>query len=227
MFFRILICLILLIIGHQLIAQDRPTEATEPAPTTRKASHYIGLQANQLLRQLISFGGNSTPVNNPYLLTYSVNSKANGFGFSTGLGASAATSQSNDNFITVSTKSSDLAWRFGLEQKKYLSKHWLIGFGADVLVEWSKSETTSQQGIGNPQVKITTKTNRSGFGPRASIAFQFHDRLLVGTEGAYYFKWGKQEQTSMNSGQPNNNGDNKIKSLAFALPTAIFLTLKF
>lgn len=226
MFVRIIICLILLILGHRLIAQDRPIEKQEPAPSTKTVSHYIGLQANQLLRQLISFGGNSTAITNPYLLTYSVNSKDNGVGFASGLGFSSTTTKSTDNFTSVVSKVNDFAWRFGPEKKKYLSKYWLFGFGADVVLELSKAETVSQSGTGNPAITVTTNTSRGGFGPRASLAFQFHDRLMVGTEAAYYFKWGNQEQTSTNSGQPNDPGT-KIKSFNFSLPAVIFLTMKF
>jgi hypothetical protein len=222
MIVRILICLILIIIGHKLVAQDRPAGTQEPAQSARKASHYIGIQANQLLRQLISFGGSSA-VNNPYLLTYSANSKSDGFGFATGLGFSSVTTRSTDNFTSVVSKVNDFAWRLGLEKKKYLSKYWLAGFGGDVVIDANTAETISHSD-NTPDISVTSKTKRAGFGPRASLAFQFHDRLMVGTEAAYYFRWGNQEQTTNNSGQPNDN--TKVKSFAFSLPSAIFLTMK-
>lgn len=225
MLLRILICLILLIIGHSLIAQDRPVEKSEAAPPTRNASHYIGVQANQLLRQLLSFGASSSAVTNPYLLTYSVNSRSTGFGFATGLGLSSTTTKNNDNFTSVVSTVNDFAWRFGLEKKKYLSKYWLFGIGGDVVVELNSAESVSQTGTGNPEISVKTKTHRAGFGPRASLAFQFHDRLMAGTEAAYYFKWGNQEQTTSGSGQPNTPST-KIKSFNFSLPAVIFLTMK-
>jgi hypothetical protein len=208
-----------------MVAQDRPVEATETVQPKGNVSHYIGIQANQLLRQLISFGGNSTAVNNPYLLTYSVNSRTNGFGFSTGIGLSSVTTKTSDNFTSVVSHVNDFAWRFGLEKKTYFSKYWLFSMGGDVVIDLNKAETKSQSGGGNPQTSVTTKTHRGGLGPRASLAFQFHDRLMVGTEAAYYFKWGNQEQTSSGTGQPNDPGT-KVKSFNFALPSAIFLTIK-
>lgn len=208
------------------MAQDRSVETTEPVPSTSSVSHYIGLQANQLLRQLISFGGNSSAVSNPYLLTYSVNSRTSGFGFSTGIGLSSVTTKSTDNFTSVVSSVNDFAWRFGLEKKKYLSKHWLFGFGGDVVIDLNKTETKSLTGSGNPETRITTNTHRAGLGPRASLALQFHDRLMVGTEAAYYFKWGNEEQTSSGTGQPNDPGT-KVKSFNFSLPAVIFLTMKF
>jgi hypothetical protein len=226
MFFRILICLILLIIGHRLVAQNRPTDDTEPEPKKeRTASHYIGLQANQLLRQLISFGGNSTPVFNPYTLIYTVNSKKSGFGFSTGLGYSSIQTRSTDNFVSLVSKTNDIAWRFGLEKKKYLSKNWLVSLGGDILLESSKSETISTTNGSSP-ITVSSKEKRSGFGPRASLSYQFHNRLLVGTEASYYFKWINVEQHSVNSGQPNSP-DSKLKQHSFTLPAVIFLVMKF
>src|SRR5258705_1627049 len=35
-------------------------------------NHYLGVQANQLFRQLINLNTGSTVISNPYLLTYSV-----------------------------------------------------------------------------------------------------------------------------------------------------------
>ncbi len=224
MFFRILICLILLIIGHTLVAQNRPAGDPEPEPTVRKASHYIGLQANQLIRQLISFGGNSSPGTNPYLLVYSVNSLSTGFGFATGLGLSSIQTKNTDNFTNVESKVTDFAWRFGLEKKKYLSKNWLVSFGGDILIESNKADTKSTSG--GSVSTVITKSNRSGFGPRASLNYQFHNRLLIGTEASYYIKWINQEQTSTGTGQPNDTGT-KLRSFSFSLPAVVFLIMKF
>ncbi|HZY79931.1 MAG TPA: hypothetical protein VFE50_10435 [Cyclobacteriaceae bacterium] len=216
--------MILLIIAHSLVAQTRPTEETKEEPSPKKSSHYIGLQANQLIRQLVSFGGNSSPVNNPYTLVYSVNSNVTGLGFTTAIGFSAQDSKTTDQFNSVTTKTNDFAWRFGLDKKTYLSKNWLLGFGGDILIESSKSETNSKSG-GGATTSVTTNSNRSGFGPRVSLSYQFHKRLLLGTEGAYYFRWIKQKQTNVGTGQPSDPSTD-LRSFGFTLPAALFLTLK-
>ncbi|MEJ0031458.1 MAG: hypothetical protein WDO15_14270 [Bacteroidota bacterium] len=74
-------------------------------------NHYVGLQVNQLVRNILSFGGTSTPITNPYLLTYSANSKATGIGFATGLGVSSIQTKTTDNFLTTTSKVSDFAFR--------------------------------------------------------------------------------------------------------------------
>lgn len=224
MLIRIIICLILLIIGHRLVAQHQPQEDLVSERADRKVYHYVGLQANQLIRQLLSFGGNSTAVTNPYLLTYSVNSKQTGVGFSTGLGYSSIQTKSTDNFTSVVSKVNDLAWRFGIEKKSYLSKRWLVSFGGDFLVEANKAETISNNGS-NPNPTVTTKTSRVGFGPRASLNYQFHDKLLIGTEASYYFKWINQDQKVTGMSAPVEPSTS-LRSFSFTLPAVVFLIVK-
>ena len=226
---RIVICVILLILGHKLIAQDRPIEDSEPAPDNSKTvSQYIGLQANQLIRQLISFGGNNTAITNPYLLTYAVNSKSNGWGFATGLGYSSIQTKTTDVFVSTTSKIDDFAWRVGFEKKVYLSRHWLAGFAGDVLFENNKAVSTANNGT-VPNPTTTTTIKRNGFGPRVSLNYQFHNKLMIGTEASYYFKWITQSQKSTNGGTnpSNSNGDTRLRSFSFTLPAVIFLALKF
>jgi hypothetical protein len=226
MILRVIFCVILLIIGHQLFAQERPEENAIIQPTERKVNHYIGLQANQLIKNLLSFGGTSTAITNPYLLVYSVNSKATGVGFSTGIGLSSIQSKSTDNFVSVTSKNNDLAWRFGLEDKNYLSRHWLFSYGLDILLEGNKSETISNTGV-TPNPTITTTVKRYGFGPRVSLNYQFHERIMIGTEASYYLKWidQKTKVTNVSNIQPDNTG--KLKQFQFTLPAVIFVIMKF
>ena len=225
MLLRIILCLILLIIGHKIFAQERPEENAIVQPTELKMNHYLGLQANQLIKNLLSLGGTSTAITNPYLLVYSANSKATGVGFSTGIGLSSIQVKSTDNFMTVTSKTNDFAWRFGLDVKKYLSRRWLAGYGLDALVEANKSETISNTGGGiNPTVTTTVK--RYGFGPRVSLNYQFHERLMIGTEASYYLKWVDQKTKVTNGGVQPDNGS-KLRSFQFTLPAVIFVIMKF
>jgi hypothetical protein len=224
MIIRILICIILLIIGHSIFAPAQTYKEPVESDVPKNSSHYLGLQVNQLLRQLFNFGGSAPAVTNPYVLSYSVNSKLNGFGFATGLGYNYIQNKSSDNFISVTTTNRDFAWRFGLESKKYLSKRWLASLGGDVVIESNKTETNSAN-QNAPNTVITTKTNRSGFGPRATLSYQFNDKLLLGTEASFYFKWIKQKQETSNAGMPAVP-DTELKSNQFTLPAAIFLIVK-
>jgi hypothetical protein len=53
---------------------------------SKRFKHFVGLQANALFRQILNFSGANTPVNNPYLLTYSVVTPKKGWGIDAGLG---------------------------------------------------------------------------------------------------------------------------------------------
>jgi len=223
---RNLVCLVLIVSGYGAIAQTRPEKDTEPAPSTRTVSHYIGLQANQLIRQLISFGGNNSPINNPYILAYSMNSKSNGFGFSTGLGYSLTQSKTNDNFVSITSKVNDVAWRIGLDKKTYISRRWLAGFGFDVLLESNKSEVISKFGSGVPSQTVTTTQKRKGLGPRVFLNYQFSEKLMIGTEASFYLKFVDQEtKATGNASIPDPKSS--IKNHQFNVPAVLFLTMKF
>jgi hypothetical protein len=226
MFVRTLICLCLLTIGHKLVAQERPTDDINPIPSTRKVSHYVGLQANQLIRQLLSFGGNNTAVTNPYALVYTVNSKETGWGLATGLGYSSIQTKTSDLFTSTTSKVDDFAWRVGFEKKTYILKNWLLSLGGDFLVESNKAVTITNNGSAtNPTV--TTKEKRQGFGPRASLNYHINDKLLIGTEASYYFKSIKHTQTQTNTGvTPPKDPDSSLHSFSFTLPAVIFVIVK-
>jgi len=225
MLLRIIFCVIVLIIGHYVVfGQERPEENAIIQPTERKTNQYVGLQANQLIKNLLNFSGTTTATTNPYLLVYSLNSKSTGVGFATGLGFSSIQTKSTDNFTTVTSKTNDFAWRFGLDVKKYLSRRWLFGYGTDILLEANKSETVSNLGA-NPNPTVTTTIKRYGFGPRVSLNYQFHERLMIGTEASYYFKWIDQStKVTGGAGQPDSA---KLRSFQFTLPAVIFLIMKF
>lgn len=222
---RILVVIVGLTLTHTLFAQQQPEEGFVSERADRKVNHYIGLQANQLIRQLLSFGGNSSAIVNPYLLTYSVNSKTTGVGFAAGLGYSSIKTKSTDVFVNTTSTVNDLALRVGIEKKSYLSKRWMAGFGADILAESNKAESETNTGNPSQNPKVTTTTSRFGFGPRVTLNWQFHDKILLGTEASFYFKWISQEQTSQNTGM-NNQPKESLRSFAFTLPAVLFVSVK-
>lgn len=214
----------MLLIGHKMFAQQQPTEETQQTGSAKVVSHYVGLQANQLIRQLLSFGGNSTAVTNPFMLVYSVNHNSSGLGLATGLGYSSIQTKTSDNFTSTVSKVDDFAWRIGFEKKSYLSKRWLVSFGGDILAEQNKAETISNNGT-NPNPKVTTRIKRYGFGPRVSLNYQFHNRMLVGTEASFYLKWIEQTQRVFGMNGPADP-DESLRSFSFTLPAVVFLIVK-
>ncbi len=224
MIIRIATCLTLLTIGHSLIAQTRPEKDEAVVVKERVATSYLSIQANQLVRQILNFGGGNNSVVNPYLLMYSINGKDNGVGFSTAIGVSYAQNRSNDGFTSVVSSVTDVAFRFGFEKKKYISRRWLTSFAFDILTESNKSVTeTKSSGFDN---SVTNKLSGWGVGPRTTINYQFHDRFLIGTEMSFYMKFKEQKQTTSNTGMPVDAGE-KVNTYNFGLPAVLYLTMKF
>jgi hypothetical protein len=189
--------------------------------TFKKVDQYLGVQANQLLRQLFNLGGSSSPINNPYTLVYSLNSKQTGWGFATGLGYTYRQFEEGDPFNPLETTISDFFFRVGVDKKSTIGKKWLAGFGFDILLENLKNETESKSGFGN--FKSETKSKVFGFGPRFGLTYSITDRILLGTEATYYFKRTKETQEITNLEKRNE----KFKEFSFAVPAVLFVSLRF
>jgi hypothetical protein len=214
---------------------------------TREASHYFAIQANQLFRQLVNLGGGSTsPINNPYLITYSVNSNRTGWGFSIGLGYTY--SQLSEGEITNrrETKVDNFSLRMGLDRKYTLGKRWVTGWGLDLVYDANKNSaknTTGSENSNRSIVETITKASGPGFGPRFTLSFRVAEKILIGTEASYYYKKQnlknelKQSITSVfidpNTGRQIVNTNNSTettegdqKSFQLNLPAVVFVILK-
>jgi hypothetical protein len=209
-------CITVLLLSLQAGAQ--PTSD----PGERQTYSYIGLQANQLISQLF----NSTPtVSNPYLMTFSINDKLKGTGFTTGFGYTYNQTREGDAFSLVDVRTSDFSLRAGLEKKMFITKRWLWSIGGDFVVRNFKEVT---QGA-NPNTNFIseeTKTFEAGFGPRCTINFVIADRIIVGTEASYYLKFGGEKHHGSASGMPSQPNRN-YHTFVPALPSVIYLIMRF
>ena len=210
-------------LGHYYVmAQD---VAPEPKKE-KKNDQYFGVQANQLLRQLLNFGGTSPTVNNPYLMVYSLNSKTTGFGLSLGLGYNYNQSRSGDGFSNTISTLNDFSFRFGLEDKTWFAKRWMASWGVDLVFDSDKSKTVASSAGGTQPITTETKLSGSGVGPRITLNFLAHEKIVIGTEASYYLKFMNQSQTITGT-NITPLPDAKLRSLQFSLPAAIFVMLKF
>lgn len=215
----------------------------ETAPE-RKSSHYVGLQANQLIRQIFNFSATSSVVNNPYLLTYAVNSNRGGGGFTMGFGYAFAETNDGDQFVERTTTTNDLFFRIGIEKKSMLAKKVILSIGGDIVLDRQKSETETKEKT-QSQINFANaqKHNGAGFGPRLGLNYMLTDKIIIGTEANYYFKSIKVKQTQTNvffetvfdpiTGQPRqvrrteeNSTEEKNKRFQFNSPAVIFLIMK-
>ena len=221
-----------------------PGDSTKPVRSTHQ---YLGVQANQLLNQLLSLGNNNAVVTNPYLIIYSVNSARTGVGLNMGLGYTVhSTDDKSDPNTTRSTTISSFSTRVGVEKKSLLTKKWQASYGFDLLYNNEDDHTSSSSKFQFNSNSSDSNSNTSyfGFGPRVALNFFITEKILLGTEVTYYFKSIKVSQkitntstsvtidptTGQQSSQTSSSTiDTSQKATDFALkvPVALFLMLKF
>lgn len=199
-------------------AQDEATQPEKPF------SNYVGIQVNQLLRQLVNFGG-SNPITNPYLIAWAANHKQSGWGFSAGFGYIYSQVKSGDAISQTNTTINDFHLRFGPEKKSTVGKRWMIGFGGDLVVDGERNKTIANA-QGSSTVITETNTSKFGLGPRFTINYSFSDRLMLGTEGSYYFRTitEKRKFSGIQSAQPITSN---LKAFTPTLPAVIYFIVKF
>ncbi len=229
---------------------DQLSPAKINSDGSRKASHYLGVQANLLVRQLLNFSNTSTTIDNPYLISYAVNSKSTGVGFTSGIGFTINEFSDGDQTSKRNTKINNLSFRVGFEKKSMIGKKWMVSWGFDVIRDDFKNETSNTQSfdLQNPSVKsVSTSTNSTsswGFGPRFALNFQITDRILLGTEANYYYKsgsnstkaatsstffdfdqFGNKTLVTRSTDTPESSTD--FTKFQFVLPTVLYLIVKF
>ena len=238
MVFRTLSVIALLFISSGLFSQSskdtvwttvdysraqRPASQEERSPQT--VNHYISLQANQLLRQLLNLSGSNTSINNPYTATYSFNGKAKGNGMNFGLGVLSEKISNNNVGIKSETSSSDLFFRVGYDKKIQLSQRWIWGWGIDGLILRSKRNTTITQGVVSSI--INSSTNGLGIGPRLSLLFNISKMVFLGTEASCYYQSSKTKREIKSNSNPTENSDSKNSTFALQVPVVLYLIVKF
>jgi hypothetical protein len=194
----------------------------------KKSVHYLGVQANQLARQLLNFG-NASAIDNPYLLVYSVNAASSGMGLNAGLGYTYTQSKDGDSFNTRETNINNLFFRAGFEKKSSLGKRWIVSWGFDLVVDAQKNDTknTVDFGGGKSTTETVTKSNATGIGPRFTLNYRITERIFLGTETTYYFKSGTNSSEITQSGGSKSKTEDKFKRVQLALPAVLLLIIKF
>lgn len=203
--------------------------------TRNNKSSYFGLQANQLLKQFLSFNSSNTINTNPFLLTYSTtNGKGRGFAMGTGLNFSVEST--NDGVSSTEITNRNFVFRLGFEAKYHLAEKWIPFWGIDMHLGGVYSKVFTQQA---QSFQITTSTVTSTnlfFGPaiRGGVLVALSKHLLLGTEGFFNFKLAFQETTVNTSNnfsgnfQPVFSTSRSIPiNFGINVPTAIFMLVKF
>jgi hypothetical protein len=225
---------------HFAYAQDETVET----PKTKRFEHQIGVQMNELVRQVFNFNSAPANTNNPFLVTYSLNLAKSGWGIRTGLGYSRSKNGNDDGLTKVDNDNNNLKARLGLEKAFRLSNKWTAGAGIDGLYGNDNITTTSVvRAADTTTTKIKSSLNTMGAGPMAWLRYNITDRILIGTETSFYYRFGETKQTvtitrrEFNGNVPPFNGsqivtktskvDKDIAEGNFRMPVVLYLSVRF
>ena len=210
----------------------------------KKFNHYIGVQANQLIKQIINLNSSTATFDNPYLLVYSFNIINTGWGIEAGAGYNY---QDVVDKLPVSKESkiNNLFYRIGVCRKFMIGKRFQAGYGFDLVGDYQLNKTTSSSVTGSGTFidssfsSVTTKTTSIGAGPQFYLGYHFSERLILGTETSYYYTKSKEKEndlatdkiTDQFNGNSTSTSDNNIEKtvtkFSFSFPVAVFLIMKF
>lgn len=219
------------------------TAQEEPAiPKGKLFEHQVGVQANELIRQVFNFNNNSNTLNNPYLLTYSLNWKKPGVGIRLGIGPDFRSFKDDDGIVQQENNINVMNLRFGFEKTFELSERWSAGAGVDAVYANDLSYTkTLTRSFDSTSTDIASSTSTLGYGAMGWLRYHITPRILIGTETSFYYRKGDFKQdisiTTKTSGgiigQPSKfetketKIDNKVAYGTFNLPMVFYLIVKF
>jgi hypothetical protein len=212
----------------------------------KKFDTYIGVQANELINQIINLNNSNTTIPNPYLLNFSINLHKTGWGIEAGIGANITTSKDVNAPVLNETDVNNTFFRIGIGRTMMVTKKLQVGyyldFKMDNQVDKSISGTINVISTQESDSTIATTTTKGvgiGFGPKFQLGFYLTRRLMLGTEISYYYTTTKLKQNSnttnyiTNSFGPNStsiinsNFETDGSSFNITFPTALFLIFKF
>ncbi len=233
---RLLLSAILLFAGSTTYAQ----EEVSIIPREKVLTHQIGVQMNELIRQVFNFNNNGTNVNNPYLLIYHVTHKKTGLGLRLGVGPEIRKFKDDDGITETDNDIYHMNLRIGLEKTFQLTPRWSAGAGADFIYSDEQLSTYSKvRTFDSVETNITSRLNTIGTGGMAWLRYHITPNVLIGTETSFYYTTGDFKQdiaitriVQQGPGGPkettsNSNVDNKQTEGTFSLPVAFYLIVRF
>ncbi len=219
-------------------AQEVPQ--TPVIPKEKKLEHHVGVQMNELIRQVFNFNNTTTAnLNNPYLITYSINKRRSGWGLRLGAGYTRNSFSNDDGVTKVETDINQLNVRLGVEKAFHLSDKWSAGAGIDGLYGSDDNKTTSViKSFDTTTTKTKSTVVRYGGGAMAWLRYNISPHVLIGTETSFYYQLGNQKQnidiTKRNTSLPgrpivttNTKTDNDLTEGILRLPVVFYLMVRF
>lgn len=199
----------------------------------KKTDHYIGLQANFLLRELINIGGNNLALQNPYGMVYHLNSRKSGLGFRVGLGPRIYSTTNRDGNATISSNGYNMSGRLGFDKRIKLDDKWESGVGIDILYSIENDKTVSDQlNFNRFKSEIQSENTFYGGGPMGYLRYYLRQNILIGTEASFYFVAGETRSRVKFTDEFGNvasesDDKDKFQNGQLNLPISLYLFVKF
>jgi hypothetical protein len=191
----------------------------------RNVYRYLGIQANALVQQFISFNSNMSINTNPYVFAFSKADKKTGKGFSFGTGFNISNQSKNDGVASVEEQNVNLAFRLGIERKFFQEDRFIPFYGCDIGfgVVYHRLSSRLIQTI--PTFPIVVESTRAFAGPSAKggVMLKLSRYFMLGTE----FFFNIQVSIETNRGFFSGGNDPAPFSVGFQVPTALFLVFRY
>ena len=217
---KITLSLIGFLLTACLFAQEK--QENENKPKTFK--HELGLNVTNLLTDLL--GNNNRTDAGDYLISYK--KVAGNKAFRMGLTANFSLKKENIFNRNNTLTNQNFQLRLGKEWRYNISSKLQYYFGVDGIIGYKSEQSSATVNIGT--IIQTDKAFSLGGGPVLGFQFALLDRLLLGTEGALYAAFNKNDVNfsgfGINTSQfpaKNSQGIN----LQTHLPKFLFLIIKF
>jgi hypothetical protein len=214
-----------------LFAQVTPEESP-------RLHHFVGIQGNELLRQLINFGGGTVAATNPYFISYQITNPKSLWGFRSGLGYTQKSILQDfqpNNKIKTDIKSANI--KLGIEKTFALGNRFAASAGIDGA--WSQNGNISKNSfVSTDSLTVTTtnKTTSIGAGPGMRIMYFLTPRFILGTECSYWLNFNQindVQETKSSPGPFNPNGfyskienNSKNTTANISFPSVVYLIMK-
>ena len=205
----------------------------------KRYNQYIGVQGNILFRQILNLSNSSVPPDNPFLLTYNINSARTGWGIRAGIGYDFVSSTQDDGVTKNISNLNDLQLRLGLEKAFRIGARWSAGIGLDFILKINNDKTTSTVTSFDTTIIVTNTRDLSyGVGPMGWLRYNISRNIQLGTESSFYYIQGETKEnedittfthrgfsrtiTDKNSNTLSKHGEGK-----FSVPAVIYLIVHF
>ncbi len=220
-----------------MVSPDRFEDVATKPPKKPRYNYSIGLQANELWRQILPLGGSTSGSNNPYLFMATINSKKTGWGLKFGGNYINTNVTDQDAANKRTSKINSSLVKMGLEKYIVLNNRFDAAFSIDGIGEYTENFTSNvlssfDTTISNTLIKKTV----AGGGPAARLIYKPSKHIQIGTEAFAYF-WGTENRNDfitkviINGGNvfESQNSSNKNGNTNFrvTLPTAIFIIINW